>query len=86
MQVRSLGCVPIQDRRYERVKEIVERYKMSNGKKLKRAVKDLEEDTKLLELSKPQLVDKIRKLINTNKKLRKQAKEAYVKGTFDCNN
>jgi vacuolar-type H+-ATPase subunit D/Vma8 len=42
------------------------------GKELRRKIKALEEDTKLLELSKVQLVDKIRKLTEENKKLRKQ--------------
>lgn len=39
-------------------------------KKLKMLIKDLQEDTGLLKLSKIELVDKIRKLINQNKKLR----------------
>lgn len=44
-------------------------------KKIKKLVKDLKEDTEMLDLSKIQLIDKIRKLIETNKRLRKQIKE-----------
>lgn len=46
-----------------------------NRKKIKILIKDLKEDTNLLELSKVQLIDKIRKLINSNKKLRREIKE-----------
>lgn len=41
-------------------------------KKIKKLVKDLKEDTEMLDLSKIQLIDKIRKLKNQNKKLRKK--------------
>jgi len=44
-------------------------------KKIKKLVKDLKEDTEMLDLSKIQLIDKIRKLTESNKRLRKQIRE-----------
>ena len=50
-------------------------FKCSN-KKIKKLIKDLKEDTEMLDLSKIQLINKIRKLTESNRRLRKRIKKS----------